>query len=236
MKRRILPNLLAGAALLLAAACSDAVAPDATPRKAPQPSVPDLASYEAITMTFASSITIDPSGGEYTLGSFRLRVPENAVCDPATSGYGPEFWDAPCTRLGRSQRFNVQLRFQQGRAWIDFSPNVRFAPSEDPSNWVTLTARRYQTELWFAQATGRLDSYALLYAPEIGATPVDEGASDPSVVTRIDLGDGYITRRLKHFSGFTISLGFACDPSIEGSCGTGTVDVVPGNISNMKAP
>src|SRR5689334_3597338 len=125
MQRRILPTLLAGAALLLATACSDSVAPDATPRKAPTAS-PDLASYEAITTTLTRSLTLDPAGNDYTFGSFQLHVPAGAVCDPATSGYGPDTWDLPCDPITQPLRLSADVSFRDGRAWVDFHPNVRF--------------------------------------------------------------------------------------------------------------
>jgi len=230
MKRRLLPNLLAGAALLLASACSDAVAPDATSRKAPTAS-PDLASYEAITSRLGTTLTLDPQGNDYTFGSFQLHVPAGAVCDPATSGYGVGTWDLPCTPLNRSMRLRANVSFENGRAWVDFHPNVRFVPSDDPSNWVTLTTRRTAAQLRRAYVSGGLRSFALLYAPAIGETPIDEGATDPSVVTFANLRNGMIWRRLKHFSGFTISAGFVCEPTADNNnCGTSTgeVQVVPG--------
>jgi hypothetical protein len=235
MKRRILPNLLAGAALLLASACSDAVAPDATSRKAPTAS-PDLASYEAITTRLATTLTLDPRGNDYTFGSFRLHVPAGSVCDPATSGYGPGTWDLPCAPITQSLVLRAELSFQDGRAWVDFHPNVRFAPSQDRSGWVTLTTRRYPMQLHRAYALGDLNSFAMLYAPSIGASVIDEGGSDRSMVTHVNLRDGEIWRRLKHFSGFTITAGFACEPNADNNtCGAiplvGTVEIVPGTAT-----
>ena len=80
--------------------------------------------------------------------------------------------------------------------------------------------------------------YALLYAPEIGAAPLDEGTIDPTMVTVIRMRDGLIWRRLKHFSGFTISLGRACDPAVDQNCTVpapvtgGDVEVVPQTLGD----
>jgi hypothetical protein len=235
-KRRSSILLITSAAVVLAVACRDTLAPTASREKNPFASRPQLLpSSGAASRT--GSITLTPKGGDFLLGSFLLRVPAGAVCDPSTTQYGPELWDDQCTPISAPIRLQVQVTEKNGRLWIDFKPNVRFVPSSDPSKWVTLTTWRPGSELSSSLSRGQMRQYALLYAPEIGATPLDEGSIDPTMITVVRLRDGLIWRRLKHFSGFTISLGRACDPAMDEACPAqtpvgGDVDVLPSTIGD----
>ena len=235
-KRRSSILLITGAAVVLAVACRDTLAPTASPEKDPFASRPQLLRSSGGSSR-TGSITLTPQGGDYLLGGFLLRVPAGAVCDPATTQYGPAFWDDQCTPISAPITLQVEVKQQNGRLWIDFKPNVRFAPSNDPSKWVTLLTWRPRSELSSAFSRRQMRQYALLYAREIGATPLDEGTIDKSMVTVVRMRDGLIWRRLKHFSGFTISLGRACDPATEQNCTAttpegGDVDVIPSALGD----
>src|SRR5690348_12727395 len=216
-KRRLSILLITGSAVLLAVACRDSLAPSAAPEKDPFASHPQLLRSSGESSR-SGSIVVTPQGGDYLLGGFLLHMPAGAVCDPSTSAYGRAFWDDACTPISKSIRLQVEVTKKNGRLWIDFKPNVRFVPSDDPTQWVTLTTSRGRGELASSLKARQMRQYALLYAPEIGATPIDEGRIDRSMVTVVRMRDGLIWRRLKHFSGFTITLGRVCDPAGDPAC------------------
>lgn len=243
IKRRSALLLFTGAAALLAVACRDSLAPSATSEKSPFASQPQLLRSIGTPSNLGGSIVLTPRGGDFLLGGFMLHVPAGAVCDPRTTNYGPAFWDDPCTPLRSAIRLQVHVQHQDGRLWIDFKPNVRFAPSSDPSQWVTLTTWRPRGELSTALSGNQMRQFALLYAPEIGADPLDEGAIDRSMITVVQLSDGLIWRRLKHFSGFTITLGYVCDPAVDQTCTSATggdvdvvASVVPASTPQLISP
>ena len=76
------------------------------------------------------------SCGYFRMGKHGIVFPRNAICDPATSSYGREFWDSECEVLRGPIRIHAELREQDGREWIDFSPELRFKPSRFPLEWV----------------------------------------------------------------------------------------------------
>jgi hypothetical protein len=126
-------------------------------------------------------------------GDHYLNLPANVVCDPASSGYGQSFWDQPCDLLQRPIDVTATWSTVNGQPVISFSPDLRFAPSDDESRWVKLSLKdsrgidpaKYYTVLWFNRATGAW---------------VDEAAADPSLRARTDQSSNLVTRRLKHFS------------------------------------
>jgi len=232
-KRRSALLIFLGAAVVLAVACRDSLAPSATSEKAPFASQPQLLRSIGTSSNLGGSIVLTPRGGDFLLGGFLLHVPAGAVCDPRTTNYGPAFWDDECTPLRSALRLQVQVQQQDGRLWIDFKPNVRFAPSSDASNWVTLTTWRPRGELASALNSNQMRQFALLYAKDVGVDPLDEGSIDRTMVTFVRMSDGFIWRRLKHFSGFTITLGRTCDTAADPTCTPttgGDVEVVTNEV------
>src|SRR5688572_16943931 len=59
------------------------------------------------TFVYAPSVALTER-----IGAHEIRFPAGAVCDPATSSYGPGTWDAPCTPLAAPITFTV-------RTWTD---------------------------------------------------------------------------------------------------------------------
>ena len=135
------------------------------------------------------------------LGDHVLSLPANVVCDPATSGYGPSVWDQPCDVLQRPIDVTATWSVVNGQPVVSFSPDVRFAPSDDESRWVKLSLKdskgidpsKYYAVLWFNRATGLW---------------VDEAASDPSLRAQANQSGNLVTRRLKHFSDWELWSGF----------------------------
>lgn len=138
------------------------------------------------------------------LGAHLVTFPAYAICEPGHSSYGPEFWDLPCTPSRRPVQLTV-------RAWMDksntlqlrFTPDIRFVPSSDPSAWVML----YMKEKAVAEPALFGAPLNIVWVPNRSATPVDESLTDPTLRTQTSPVSGYVYRRIKHFSGYTVAAG-----------------------------
>jgi len=228
--RRFVPLLIAGAALI-AAACSESVAPT---RPQVQSNLPTLTSFgnalvssarandraesKAETFTFR----ISQSGGMAKIGEFYLVYPARSVCDPDRSGYGPGEWDVDCPTLNRAVTIRAKFWVEDGRTHADFEPDIRFAPGKN----VYLTA--FVPEIRGREITDALKAqYGIFYSTRQGNTRyfIDEAVSDPSLATifgeRNGLASGRLTRRVKHFSGYYVRSGRVCDES-SADCGGDT--------------
>lgn len=145
-------------------------------------------------------VTIDPTRSHvYRIGHNWLYVPANVVCVPGST-YGPTEWDEPCAR--QVDRFQVTVTIGEdadGHPTAHFAPDMRFAPSSNPYRWVVLGLKM----------RGRLDpaGYGVLYQPTGSTELIDEAATDPTLRAWRERGN-VIARRLKHFSGYNVSLGF----------------------------
>lgn len=135
------------------------------------------------------------------LGEHELSIPAGVVCDPATSGYGPSHWNAPCQPLKRPLAVTAEWVKVDGNQYIRFRPEIRFAPSSNPRNWVILSAK----------PDGHYDplkNYAILWRDLVTKTWIDESASDPSLRVQLDPRTNRVFRRLKHFSDYYLWSGF----------------------------
>ena len=164
-----------------------------------------------------ATFTLTALAGTYNVGDgfYTLSVPANAVCT-LTSSYGPGTWDSPCTTLGHNQSITVTATygFSASGPVVDFSPQLRFSPSAE----VTLSTSLYAPLLaeahgYFAQHPSALNFFGMYYVPSLGAKIVTDAGSDPSLVTHVNLTTGLVWRRIKHFSGYSVATGLACDPS-----------------------
>jgi hypothetical protein len=163
----------------------------------------------------AADFTVSPLGGVYRIGNHAVVFPAHSVCDPATSSYGPDAWDSPCSPSQNGIRVHAEVRKQAGRTWIDFSPELRFVPSSNPTRWVWLFMSTPQ-----ARRASDLSTFNIMYAESIGGVTVNDAAADATLRTYVDPATGSAFRRIKHFSGYTGSAGFT-DPPTDGS-GTDT--------------
>lgn len=148
----------------------------------------------------SADFTVSPSGGSFRMGNHEIVFPKNAICDPARSGYGPQLWDVDCEPLKDAIRIHAELRVQDGREWVDFSPELRFKPSGSPSNWVWIYMHT-------PAATQPGASLNILWSPAIGVPGIDESLSDPTLRTYVNASLGYAYRRIKHFSGYNVTSG-----------------------------
>ena len=154
---------------------------------------------------WTQDFVIDPTrASTLKAGDNVVTFPANSICDPATSGYGESMWDQPCQPLTQPITIHASWSSKYGHAYIDFQPALRFVPTSDPSQYVTLAMKDYydlDTSLHYS---------IFWYRPSDGMW-VDESANDPSMGTFTDLNGNRISRRLKHFSGYLISGGEVCD-------------------------
>lgn len=184
--------LLVGLAVLAITACQDAVAPHQrlTAGRASLTSAPNA----------TASFVYDPTYGvTATVGSFKIKMPNGTVCDPATSSYGPGTWDSPCVAASAPITVTANSYTNlQGKPFIQFSPALRFQPN---SSGKVVMLYLYDKSI-AVDTTSRI-----LYCNDLGVC-VDESLTDPSVAVMFDAPNGFVYRQLKHFSGYNITAGY----------------------------
>jgi hypothetical protein len=175
------------------------------PAGAPRADV--IVEYMAEDSTSAD-FTVTPSGGVFNLGPHAIYFPANSICDPATSSYGPTEWDAPCDVLTGPIRFHAEIREVDGRSYVDFTPAVRFVPTNDPASSVWLYMKTAALSSDPDSALAALRRMSVMYSPAIGDAGVNEALADSSLRTYVWLDGGIAFRRIKHFSGYNIYDGY----------------------------
>lgn len=161
----------------------------------------------------SADFVVGPQGGVFIVGGNAVVFPAKSICDPAKSSYGPGTWDSPCESLSKSITIHAEVKTTKAGTWIDFTPALRFVPSNQTAKWVYL----YMASPSVVGASD-LSKFGILYTPAIGAKGVDDAASDATVRTFVDSWEGVTMRRIKHFSGYMNSNGRACDPGEESDC------------------
>lgn len=151
----------------------------------------------------SAEFTVDADGGFFQMGRHGIVFPKNAICDPASTEYGPAFWDEDCPVLQTPIRIHAELRSQDGREWVDFQPELRFRPSSDSTAWVWIFMNLGGSEF----VDGSLN---ILWSPAIGVPGIDESLADATL--RTFSKDGYAYRRVKHFSGYNVTSGRTAEP------------------------
>lgn len=195
-------------ALAAVVACADnSIAPTSDETKVLPGGAPNflITLHEMADDRSSAEFTVTPSGGYFQMGSHGIVFPRNSICDPATSSYGPAFWDDDCRVLRAPIRIRAQLRQQDGREWIDFSPELRFRPSRRAVDWVWIYMRT-------DAATQPYASLNILWSPAIGVQGIDESIEDATLRTFVN-PVGYAYRRIKHFSGYNVTSGYSSIPN-----------------------
>src|SRR3954463_5904074 len=141
MRRNTL-YLLVGAVAALAVACRDSsVAPARSATSLSAAASPSLsAGGNNQNRTLLGTIELSPNGGTYHVGDFDIVMPAGAVCAPATTKYGPRYWDDDCTPTATSITVNVIAKKQGNHVSVDFQPDLRFRPS---AGWVVVQTSAY---------------------------------------------------------------------------------------------
>lgn len=162
-----------------------------------------------------TSFVVDPTVSQtYKFGNHSVRFPAYSICDPATSGYGEDLWDAPCSALTTPITITATWTNKHGHAYVDFQPALRFVPATagDTAHYVVLTLK----DGYAVQANG---GYSILWQRPSDGLWVDEGAVDASEQAQLDFGNNTVSRRIKHFSGYNVSASVdACDPLLDSFC------------------
>jgi hypothetical protein len=158
------------------------------------------------------SVTVDPTvATTVRFGNHVLYFPANSICDPATSGYGEQLWNAPCAPLTTPIVISATWTDKMNNhAAVDFQPALRFVPSNDPSGWVLLSLKD-QSQM--AQRAGN----SILWLRPADKKWVNEGLMDASMSSSTDLGRNTVSRRIKHFSGYNLATGLWEDTPVDGS-------------------
>lgn len=159
--------------------------------------------------------TVSPAGGTYFFGNNAVVFPSNSICDRSISTYlyGPGTWDTPCVAMTSAQKIHATVRTAKLGTWVDFSPSLRFVPSQDARRWVYLF-------MYTPNVIGATDisKYPILWTPALGANGVNDAVINPTLKTYVDTKSGISMRRMEHFTGYLTSSGRSCDPAVETDC------------------
>ena len=198
------------ALLGVVAACAD------TPTTAPFSSTPRADIY-TMTQTVSQTVSGDTKINQATVGDtvvtvFRLGLNTSAgagiplgfsskiefpyqvgsICDPLLSSYGPGTWNDACVPLTRNVTITAKVWLNaKGKLVTEFEPALRFVPGLAQS--VTLNLKDPAT------AGTRID-----YCNNLGVC-IDESLTDPTLKTQLDPNNKFVTRIIRHFSGYTIT-------------------------------
>ena len=193
----------------ISTACSD------VSTTAPVMSTP-RADIFTMTQTLTQTVTGDTKINQASLGDtvltvFRLGLNTNAgasiplgfsskiefpyqigsICDPLVSTYGPGTWNSACVPLTRNITITAKTWLNaKGKLVTDFEPALRFVPGLPRS--VTL-------QLKDPAVLGTRIDYCNL------GVCTDESLTDPSLRTQLDPNNKFVTRIIRHFSGYTIT-------------------------------
>lgn len=147
----------------------------------------------------AADFTVTSAGGTFEIGPHAIHFPKRAICDPASSTYGPTEWDKPCTVADAPVRIHAELRTVGGYEWVEFSPALRFVPTRRVVVFMRATALD----------SGTRRTLNILWSPAKGAPGIDESLTDPTLRTHALPEHGLLYRRIKHFSGYQVSAGLS---------------------------
>jgi len=215
--RRLSTRLLASTTVVALAAFVAACGRD-------DANVTDVAVRESVTLseeaptstvttygdTTVAVLVVDPSVSQtYSMGPHKLVIRQRAICDLATTPYGPAYWNASCEPSKVPVTITARVFNRNGRLHVDFSPALRFVPD----------AKRPSAELWIKDKEASLNgAFNILYC--VDAVCWDESVLDPSLATHRDPKSGFIYRQLKHFSGYEVAAGRASVDGVDGSDGS----------------
>lgn len=146
-------------------------------------------------------------------GTSRLDIPADAICDLATSGYGPDKWEAPCTPTSSPVTITITSKGAlTSTPQLSFLPDMRFSPDKNVQLYM------YGKDVTAADAAGWRINYCTAQANGT-VSCVNEATTDSSLTSHVDAANQVVFRRIKHFSDYTLDL---CDPLLQ-TCITGYV-------------
>lgn len=187
-------SLLITSAIALCACTADVASRPATSTRSLLDGVTSLLTAVDTTVTV---ITVDPLlAGTYDIGrSNKLHVEAGGICD-LTSSYGPGAWRAPCVPVTVPVVITARTWADQlGHPHVDFFPRLRFVPFSGLVPSATL---------YLYDPAASLNATAKILYCDAGVC-VDEGLTDPGLVTKRDPQSGYVYRAIAHFSGYQVA-------------------------------
>jgi hypothetical protein len=133
-------------------------------------------------------------------GLFALDIPAGSC--PEVSG---------ATSCSRSITVHAVTSLTFSGAVVDFSPHLTFGKA------VTLSSTLFAPLIvanrnYFSAHPSSLNALAMYYSPSLGSSPVEDFATDPSLMTHVSLSTGRVWRSIWHFSGYLMG-GGECDPN-----------------------
>ena len=202
VRRHLVTAAVAAVAVTLAA-CSDSAV---TPVEASGNALKPNGVHMTIASTSVTTATLYPQYDNVyvSVEGHRIVIPAYSICAVGVSGYGPGYWDAPCTPQTAPITFVIATSVSaDGSSRVIVQPDVRFAPGK--------TVMAYMKDSVGARTAGSFIAYCTL----LGCS--DEGRTDAQMTTYRDPSQGIIYRRLKHFSGYNVVFGFGDDSGISSS-------------------
>jgi len=199
------------------AACNDgSVAPRSHTVDAGTAGVQGITATLTMTDTVNFTFTINPSVYQsvYLGAGNSVRFPAGSVCDPSSS-YGTSEWDNACTPASSPIVVNASAWLDAaGHPRVDFGTHLRFVPTTVATDWVTLV---------FTDLSAAVDPTTdILYCSTSYSTCVSELSGDATLVTVKNPITGLVTRRIKHFSGYSVGAG-DCVPTDDMPCTEGGI-------------
>jgi hypothetical protein len=223
-KFRIATAVMVGGIVVASSACSTDALDQATGPRSMAPSTANHDSGKSSTGTFPDMskdgtyfVTVDPNvANTLVMGANTLEIPAGAVCDLATTSYGPSFWNAPCAPQLRPIQLTITISSSGGSGTsIDFYPSLRFNPLsnvmltlsaptvsvQDAKNWVILYCPS-STSWTSGNGSGGSGSGS-------GDKCLNEALNDKDLQTFVNYDAKQLFRRIKHFSiyraGYTVA-------------------------------
>jgi hypothetical protein len=207
---RVLAAVMGSGIVVASSACG---VDSTSPTKAPVEATPEQVSR--FVPTQASKALIGVTDGVYTvtfnpaldqhfaLGPNRLDIPANAVCNLATSGYGPAYWNRACTPETGPVTLTVTVKnASSAQPSVDFMPAMRFNPQTKVSLYF------YVPNVTRADASSWIISYCPTVAAGVTQRCIDESINDLDLTTYVDYSASVLFRRIKHFSGYKVDGGY----------------------------
>jgi hypothetical protein len=184
-------TILAFVGLGFAGACADSIS-------APTSEVSFKVPAAFNVVLGSSSFGYDPARGvTQHFGDHVIVIPAGGICDPATSGYGSQFWDAACAPLTHSIIITATTYADaDGHPYVDFQPALRFVPTK-------------VTNLYLKDGKREGRDVSIIYCNAL-AVCADESINDASLQTQRVGKSRVVVRRIKHFSGYYVAAGNEC--------------------------
>lgn len=204
---KALKTVLAITAMLVAGCNEATVAPHTEASASANANGGGTTANLTMTDTLRFSFVIDPSRNTwYYLGAGNsINFPAGSLCD-LSSSYGPAAWDQPCQVATHAVTVQAKAWLDsRGHARLDFQPALRFVPTANPAGWVVLSLTDWSAS-WYLGSS-------IIYCKTEKGGCTDEAKHDPTLATIKDPVTGRMTRRIKHFSGYSIINGEPCTVS-----------------------